>query len=515
MAVDKKAGVEIIVAGAAEAAAAIRRVATSWANDARSAEADFKKLGSAVTDAFAAVGREAKAVATFGTQISFSGAVGQVQSLEAATSKLAIASGRNFGDMRREIGALSEKIGASPDQIANYIATVGKQTYDFESPKKNLEAFNKFARETGRDLGETSGLAVAFKKMGVDDAERTLRQIRGTAESLKTTGGPAALADQVAALGGQFGKASNDAKQLIQITASLGKGLPAAQAQEVQQAVIGGLEGNAAAYQAHFRRTGLLKEGEHIIDPTTGKIDVAKLGQMRQAELIRRFGREKAMRIASAQFGSPLAGAAFMRANFQGFTGQESDTDAADKWAQTPGGSKAAADAMLQRTMAEDVGHGSFLGAERERIQKNAAKHPYAYWAVQNLPKGLDVPVLAYASRMQNVQERGGVGQTFQDVYSASSGLSFKERVALGWGNARVRSRAEAQAFQATSEAMGAGPVPAEGNPLAGLQNLDKKIGDAVGKALAEDRKQAKPVEVHITDATSQGIVADQPGGQQ
>lgn len=383
---EKKAEVELSVNGAERAAAAARtafKPFTEGAQQAKSAVKDFRQeVGSAVGGVVQDLGR----VVTVGASISFAGAVQGVQTFEAAASKLAVATGRSFEQTKAQINELSTRLGQSPEQIASYVSNVGRATYDFSGAQRNLEAFNKFAKETGRELTDTGGLSVAFKRMGIEDADKGLRQLRATADSLKTQGGVGALADQVTALSGHFSKASNSASQLVALTATLGKGLAPAQAQEVQQSIIGGLESQAGAYQAHFRRTGLLGRGESLIDPSTGKVDVVRLGQLRQQELIHRFGREKAMRIAGTQFGSMQAGAAFLGADFGsmgGLTGQESDTDAADKFADTPEGRRARAKAARDVQMQGLVGSGSFLGGLNQQFLEFSSSHPIAGHAAE------------------------------------------------------------------------------------------------------------------------------------
>jgi len=241
-------------------------------------------------------------VVTVSSSISFAGAVQGVQSFEQAASKVAIATNRRFEETRDKLNQLALDLRTSPEQVANYINTVGKSTYDFSFAERNLAAFNKFAKETGRELTETTGISSAFKNLGIEDADKALRQLRGTAESLKTVGGPAALADQFASLSGQFAKASNNATQLMAVTATIGKGLSPAQAQEAQQAVVGSFVGSSRMYEAHFRAAGMLKKGESLFD-ASGRFDVVKAMQLRQAEL-RRMNPRTAAVIAGGEFGS-------------------------------------------------------------------------------------------------------------------------------------------------------------------------------------------------------------------
>lgn len=379
MADDRKAEIELTVSGAERAAASARSSLAPWAEQAEKVKTAFGTLGGEARRALGGVVKDLASVITVGSSISFAGAVQQMDSFEKAASKLAVASGRSFDETKAKVEGMAKKLLASPEQVANYVNQVGQRTYDFSYAQKNMEAFNKFAKETGRELGSVGGLAGSFRNLGIENADKALRQLRGTAESLKTVGGPAALADQFTALSGTLQKASNSAPQLMALIGTLGKGLQPEQAAQVQQSVLGTLEGGANVWERHYQRTGALKKGEHLIDPRTGKVDVVRLAQMRQQEMLKRFGREGAMRRASGMFGGPQAAAAFLNADFgamSGLTGQEADSDAAAKYAQTPGG-KADRDAVdLAINMGKSIDSDSWLGRQRARFRAFTVENP-------------------------------------------------------------------------------------------------------------------------------------------
>jgi len=379
MGIEHKAEIEIDVKGAERAAAAARGSLLPWTELAQRAKDKFKELRGEVASAVGSVVSDLGRVVTAGSAISFAGAVQGVQSFEKATAQLATASGRDLDLLRKRYEELGTQLGEMPQDVANFVHSTGRQIYNFEEPEKNLRAFSKLAKETGRSVGDMGGLQVAFKRLGIDDADKGLRQLRANAESLKTVGGVAALADQFAALSGTLSKTSNNASQLQALVGVLGKGLKPGQAQEVQQGIVGGLVSQAAQYEAHFHRQGILKPGDHVIDPKTGQVDVVKLAQLRQQELVRRFGRDKAMRVASVQFGSSQAGAAFLNADFGkvgGLTGQEADTDALEKYNNTDAGKRALNDAKRAAGMRDLVGSGSLLGGLRQRYDDLTAGHP-------------------------------------------------------------------------------------------------------------------------------------------
>jgi hypothetical protein len=413
MGVDKKAEIEIDVKGADKAAAAARGALQPWTQFANQAKQGISAFGSEAKKALGGVASELTTVLTVGSSISFAGAVQSVQSLEAATSKLSVAMKSDFSSAKREIADLSQKLGTSPDQVAAYINTVGKSTYNFAGAKRDMEAFNKFAKETGRELGETGPLSNAFGRLGIDDADKALRQLRGTAESFKTVGGPAALADQFAALAPAFSKASNDASKLIALTAQLGKGLPAAQAAEVQQAVVGSFAGNERGYDAHFRAQG----GKTLFD-ANGKFDLARAMKLRQAEL-RRMNQTTAAAIGAGEFGSPMAFAAFMKMDFDAQS-TEKDSDAAQRYASTPGGVQAANKAALDRNMQNDIGADSWVGRQRAKISGFASNNPLS-------AKALELSGLVAGKMGANALMKGGGWKALKGAARGGGALSHAD----------------------------------------------------------------------------------------
>ena len=385
---DNKAEVEIDVKGADRAAAAARTAFQPFSDYAAKAQGAFKSLRGEAASALGGVVSDLGRVITVGSSISFAGAVQGVQSLEAATSQLSVAMKRDWKGVQDEVNKLAKDLGTAPEQVANYVNNVGRKTYDFSYAEKSLATFSKFAKETGRELNDTGGLASAFKTMGIEDADKALRQLRANAENLKTVGGVAALSDQVAGLAGSFAKASGGASQMIALTASIAKtakdkGLGAAQTSEIQRGIFGSLESNAQLAEVHLRRSGLLKKDQHIIDPATGKVDFALEAQLLQKDF-QRYTPEQRLRRSRAWFGNnQQLAATFFAGDYSNKTlgelaAQGADTDAAARLGATPGGKRGLWDAVRDVNLQKIVGADTTLGQISDKFRAFSAENPIA-----------------------------------------------------------------------------------------------------------------------------------------
>lgn len=564
---EQKLEARLSVTGADQAAASARKALDPWTQGATKAKAAFKEfrseLGSAVQGTLNDLGR----VVTAGTAINFHGAVEGVKSFEAAASNMATATGKSFEQTRKELNALSERLGESPKEIASYVSAIGKSTYDFEGAKRNLEAFRSFAKETGRDISEQSGLAQAFKGLGIDDAEKGLRQLRAAADNLKTSGGVTALSDQVAGLSSVFARASNSGEQLIALTAKLGQGFRTPQqAAEAQRSVVGRIAGDVRGYERHFQSMGLLKRGESLVNER-GEIDIAKAIQLRQRELRGMKDRAHARRIAAQEFGE-LGGAAILNNDLSGLATGEKASNAAATYAATPGGQAAANAAGRERAENVALGNGSILGDARQWFDKavqdpfarlglgtgggivakmggdylkrrimggvarEAAKRGGQQLAESALEGGagtaaLPVAVLAASALAtgKTLTELGAASKVKQgyalqsinadDAAAAAASAQGAEAAAAGNRSEGVQGAAVSELVRLSEHA--ATPVEGATKAYQGALKLrlDEKSADAIAKAVYEAMSKA-PVAVTVMDATKAGVeVHPQPGGHQ
>ena len=540
MTLDARGSVEIDVKGAERAAAAARSALQPWGDQAQRVMGAFKSLGGAVGQISGQMLQDLGRVATVGSSFSMAGAIQGVRGFEASVSDMAVATGRDFESIKNQINALSTTLGQKPEQIAGFISNVGRATYDFSGPQKNLEAFSKFAKETGREVGSTSGLAQAFKRLGADDADKQLQQLRATAQSLGTVGGVAALADQVTALSGALSRASNGAGQLGNILGQLGKGTRGpAEAAEVQSAVVQRFMGNQRQYEQHFKWSGALKKGESLFDKN-GRFDVQKAMRLRQAEL-RKI--DKTGMIAAGEFGNMVASRQFMNADLSGNGPAEGfDTDALKQYKATPGGKRQGWDALKDVRLQDWFGAGTALGGLADKFQEFSAENPMTGKAAELGTEG----VLGYlggkmlwkggkavakgatkaapglglrALGMLGGAGAGGVAAALGTAVGTGTVLADigQDRDTMGaeW-RAGQGSTIEAEQRQLALSAGKAGATPIDQimNTYGKAQSLGMTDAEAAG--LAAQIAKRITVKVEIADATANGIdYTIQPGATQ
>lgn len=541
MTLDARGSVEIDVKGAERAAAAARSALQPWGDQAQKVMGAFKSLGGAVGQISGQMLQDLGRVATVGSSFSMAGAIQGVRGFEASVSDMEAATGRKFESIKEQINALSTTLGQKPEQIAGFITNVGRATYDFSGPQKNLEAFSKFAKETGREVGSTSGLAQAFKRLGADDADKQLQQLRATAQSLGTVGGVAALADQVTALSGALSRASNGAGQLGNILGQLGKGTRGpAEAAEVQSAVVQRFMGNQRQYEQHFKWSGALKKGESLFDKS-GRFDLQKAMRLRQAELKRI---DKTGMIAAGEFGNMVASRQFMAADLSGGALPEGvDTDALKRFQQTPGGKRQGWDALKDVRLQDWFGAGTFLGGLADTAQQFGAENPIAGKAAEYGAEGLisyagaklalrgagkaaakqgakkAAPWLLRGLGMLGAGGTAAVGAGIATAVGTGTVLADigQDRDAMGadWRAGQSPAiEAENRQLALSAGRAGATPIDQIMNTYGKAQDLG--FTDAEAAALASQIAKRLTVKVEIADATEKGIdYTVQPGATQ
>lgn len=370
---DRQAKVEVSVEGADKAGAAARSALSPWVEWTNKTQGAFGSLRSSAGQAIGSVIQDLGKVVTVGSSISFAGAVSQVQSLEKATSILSVAAQKDWGAIKAKINGVSEATGKSAEEIANFVLSVGKATgNDFGGAMKNVDAFRKFALETGRELTEQGGLAAALKRAGVSDAGAAIDQLRAKVAGLNTVGGPAALADQFVKVSGAIMGTNTSAEKTIATLRQLGSGLGPAQAEAVQASVYGFFSGNKGQMRAHLKRT----TGIDVINQKTGEYDMDKAMELERDEVLK-MPRQKQMNIVSGWFGgNSVAAARWLNMKKGAGGGAAGESDALNRWKATPGGQAESDDAAKNRNLAADVGHDSMLGGMRESFRKFASNNP-------------------------------------------------------------------------------------------------------------------------------------------
>jgi len=501
-----RAGVEIDVKGADRAAAAARSALSPWGEYADKAKTKFGEFRREVGTSIGGVVSDLGRVITVGSSISFAGAVQGVQSFEKATAQLAVSTGRDAAFIRGEFESIGEKMGMKPEAVASYVTGVGRITYSFSDAQKNLAAFKNAATDWNRPLESMAGLQVAINKLGFKDAEKALAQIRANAESLKTTGGPAALADQVERLAGVWDKVrGGGGKGAIALTGEVDKNLSPAQAQAAQQQILGEFTGDTVGWERFLRRTGQLGKNERVTDDQ-GQIKNLPdyIARIQKGYLKTSGGSKEQMQwLAGLHFGNTISGAAFANMDPEALArlaNEQKSSDAQKRMNATDAGRRDIADAKMDKNMRGAVGSDSFLGGLNMMFKEFAGDHPLA-------AKGGELGVAGTAGWLgRSLIPRliGGAAASGGGGAAAGGGTSM-----LGaFGNALFGTGASGFAAAGAGAAGIAGSLLALGGATAPLNRNMRQIEGEQAAAFQEQREGR--LRAIVRAAERSGLTPDQ-----
>ena len=246
--------------------------------------------------------------------IDLAGSTARFLSYREMLARTSVAVGQSIDTLRVRFRTLGDRAALPDESIARVSESLRQTTYDAGDSTQTLRALADEAVATGRALEQLAPLGeVLHNSLGVgfDEAPAALARVRTTAEELKTTGGPAALQDQVARLGGILSsvsaKGKADVSELIASVAELGRGRPAAQQAQIQQSVLGRVLSNPEGLR---RQLGVKLEDFY---DEQGKVrDLpGRLEQVRQMA-VRRWGMRAREVLSQSQNFGPEGAAALL-----------------------------------------------------------------------------------------------------------------------------------------------------------------------------------------------------------
>jgi hypothetical protein len=247
----KDAEVRVGITGTEDIAGAAERALGPWERAGKRVQSALGSLGTAVGGALAGIAQDIARVGTALGAIDLAGSTAKFLSYREQLARTSVVAGASIDALRQRFKQLGDKTTLPDEALARFSGSLRQATYDTGDSSASVKALADEALATGRSLeqlgplGETLHTALGT---GLTDLPDALARIRTAAEELGTSGGPAALQDQIAHLGGVFsqvsikGKADSDA--LIATVGELGRGLPARQQAEVQQRVLSRLLAN-------------------------------------------------------------------------------------------------------------------------------------------------------------------------------------------------------------------------------------------------------------------------------
>ena len=247
--------------------------------------------------------------------LSLANAVQESRQLDLLTARLGQTAGTSGGRLVQMFEAAERRTLTGSLAMAEFSKQLGRASYDGQFAVASVSALSDQALALGRELGDELPLGLAMQRLGVqaEALPAELGRVRTMAESLRTIGGPAALADTLAALSPQLDQVATktDASRarLEALVGVLGKGLKPQQAQAVASQALGLVQSRALDLE---RLTGeqVLDERGQVIDPTRALANYQKI-------MRRKWGSNTAgMRRAAVTALGPMLGSLMMSTDF-------------------------------------------------------------------------------------------------------------------------------------------------------------------------------------------------------
>lgn len=347
-------------------------------------KAAFRDLGnsikSSIGDASQQVVTDLGNVVLAQGKISFAQQHQDVRAYEQATARLAVSTQQSSEQIRSSYDSMGVSMGKRPQEVAAWTLEVGRLSYNYDEAAKSLNGMDQLARATGRNAGDYKGLAVEMAMFGhvTDDASHAVGVLKSQSDILGTTGGVAALADQMEGLSDVMsrvgGKSESVFSTMSALAGELGKGLNPAAAKRVQQSVLGEITGDTVGWSRFL--------GRDITDEH-GQVDAKQLPAILQ-EITQRikktYGRD-ARRMLQLQFGAE-GGAALFNADFgevqrlANAPASPAPAAAQKAYLETDAGKRDVAQADLAVSSRHLLGSSTALGTAADKLQAFAANNP-------------------------------------------------------------------------------------------------------------------------------------------
>jgi len=322
MADNNKARIEAELAGtqqvASEGAKIIGTIKGIGEASTKAGEVSKNALGGAFKSVTGVLGGlasdAARAINVLGA-INLAAAVEDTKRLDLATAKLGQSAGISGTQLKASFDAIESKTLESSLAMTDFAKSLGRVTYDSKFAVDSVGAFSDEALATGRSLGDYGQLGFVFEQIGVksQDVRKHLGQLTDIAKQVGTIGGPNALKDSIASLGGVLQGVSTQTEEartrFEALVAVLGKGLKPQQQQQVASQAISFIQSNRRKLEFALGRNVVNDKGE-VDDPLSIIRDYQKF-------IDNRFGKGKSAvkRNAILETFGPVFGSSLLNFN--------------------------------------------------------------------------------------------------------------------------------------------------------------------------------------------------------
>lgn len=234
-------------------------------------------------------------VATASGKVNLQAQHESVKSFEAATAKMAVATGADLEKMRAQFETTGLAIGKQPAEVAKWSNSVGQLTYNVGGAAEAMKGMAELAAEAGRNVDDYISFAVVLKNVGgaANDSSDMIATLHAQAEKFNVPGGMAAFTDQIKGMSELLSHFPKE--KFTEITVGMANiaahSANPQQAQRVQQQIFSTLTGDAfkLSHQLGLKMSDITDEHGQIKNPEEMVRQVVQ-------QQIRKHGREEAKR---------------------------------------------------------------------------------------------------------------------------------------------------------------------------------------------------------------------------
>lgn len=222
-------------------------------------------LGGAVLSA----GTDLARAITAPIRTSFSAATESAEKFRADNTRIAIAAGQDWKELGDRLKQVSQATGRNQDEIKAYASGVEAVTKRWDTAFDSVEAYNKLAHKTGRDLGSFGGLSGTMENLfGLKDnkeVESFFDRLISKAKALGLNANQAVSQfERLAPSLGRNGVSADKAGEFS--NAMLKAGASPEQAQEMGGFWSNYFKSGTRWIEREMRSAGVLKKGQNLTD---------------------------------------------------------------------------------------------------------------------------------------------------------------------------------------------------------------------------------------------------------
>lgn len=268
MGAQKDAKIRVGVEGVDEVARSADKALGPWEAATKRGGEAAGNWGSSIRNAVQSGVRDIVNLATFAQGVNFLQAIESSRTFTRTAGEMAAVTGQKADEVKQKINAISQSKLVPEQQVAAFIQSFGKLTYDARGAQDAVGAMYDEMRTTGESEGEVASLGHAMFQLdgSTGDASRKFGDFRGIAEAFHVPGGVIAMHEQFEALSGLLPYIKANVKDIAALSAGAPAGFKPEAAKQGLASVMSMIVRGGHETDRFYHSYGGLKKGESAFD---------------------------------------------------------------------------------------------------------------------------------------------------------------------------------------------------------------------------------------------------------